>query len=96
MPPIPPITKYLMLACTAIFCVQQIVFLNGLFALFPLGSGNFMPWQVVTYAFLHGSLLHLFFNMLGLWMFGSEIERLWGQRRYWQFLLAGVLAAAAA
>ena len=95
MPPIPPITKYLMLACTAIFCVQQIVFLNGLFALFPLGSGNFMPWQVVTYAFLHGSLLHLFFNMLGLWMFGSELERVWGQRRYLQFYFASVLAAAA-
>jgi len=33
--------------------------------------------------------------MLGLWMFGSELERLWGARRYWQFLLAGVLTAAA-
>ena len=41
-----------------------------------------MPWQVVTYAFLHGSVGHLFFNMLGLWMFGSELERLWGGKRY--------------
>jgi membrane associated rhomboid family serine protease len=86
-----------MLACTAVFCLQwilprQMVWLE----LFPLASGYFMPWQVVTYAFLHGSFEHLFFNMLGLWMFGSELERLWGQRRYWQFLLAGVLAAAAA
>jgi len=96
MPPIPTFTKNLMLACTAIFCLQQIVFLDGLFALFPLASGNFLPWQVLTYAFLHGSTIHLFFNMLGLWMFGSELERLWGVRRYWQFLLAGVLAAAAA
>ena len=45
-------------------------------------------------ALLHGGPLHLFFNMLGLWMFGSELERLWGGRRYAQFLLAGVLAAA--
>jgi membrane associated rhomboid family serine protease len=96
MPPIPTFTKNLMLTCTAIFCLQQIVFLEGFFALFPLASGNFMPWQVLTYAFLHGSVLHLFFNMLGLWMFGSELERLWGVRRYWHFLLAGVLAAAAA
>jgi membrane associated rhomboid family serine protease len=96
MPPIPTVTKNLMLACTAIFCLQQIVFIDGLFALFPLASGNFMPWQVVTYAFLHGGMLHLFFNMLGLWMFGSELERLWGARRYWHFLLAGVLAAAVA
>jgi len=96
MPPIPTVTKNLMLACTALFCLQQIVYLDGLFALFPLASGHFMPWQVVTYAFLHGSTLHLFFNMLGLWMFGAELERLWGARRYWQFLLAGVLAAAVA
>ena len=96
MPPIPPITKNLMLACTAIFCLQQIVFIDGLFALYPLASGNFMPWQPVTYAFLHGGVMHLFFNMLGLWMFGAELERLWGGRRYWQFLLAGVLAAALA
>jgi membrane associated rhomboid family serine protease len=61
-----------------------------------VASGNFMPWQVVTYAFLHGGMGHLFFNMLGLWMFGSELERLWGGKRYMQFLLAGVLAAAAA
>ena len=96
MPPIPPITKNLMLACTAIFCLQQIIFIDGLFALYPLASGNFMPWQPVTYAFLHGGIGHLFFNMLGLWMFGAELERLWGGRRYWQFLLAGVLAAAVA
>ncbi|MCY7316703.1 MAG: rhomboid family intramembrane serine protease [Rubrivivax sp.] len=96
MPPIPTITKYLMLACTAVFCLQLFVPLTAWFALCPLASGNFMPWQVLTYAFLHGSFGHLFFNMLGLWMFGSELERLWGDKRYLQFLLAGVLAAAAA
>ncbi len=96
MPPIPPLTKNLMLACTAVFCLQMILTLERWFALWPLGSGLFMPWQVVSYAFLHGGFGHLFFNMLGLWMFGSELERLWGQRRYGHFLLAGVLAAAAA
>ena len=96
MPPIPPLTRYLMIACTAIFVVQQFVFLSGVFALWPLARGHFLPWQVVTYAFLHGGVGHLFFNMLGLWMFGSELERLWGQRRYAQFLLAGVLTAAMA
>jgi rhomboid family protein len=95
MPPIPPVTKTLMLACTAVFCLQVFLPLQGLFALWPVGSGLFWPWQVLSYAFLHGSLTHLFFNMLGLWMFGSELERLWGERRYLAFLLAGVLAAAA-
>jgi membrane associated rhomboid family serine protease len=100
MPPIPQATKALMLICTAVFCVQllfaKFVPLVAWFALWPPGSGNFLPWQVVTYAFLHGDFAHLFFNMLGLFMFGSELERLWGQPRYLQFLLAGVLAAAAA
>ena len=94
MPPIPPVTQALMLVCTALFCLQYFVPLEAWFALWPLDTGRFMPWQVFTYAFLHGSMFHLFFNMLGLWMFGSELERLWGQRRYMQFLLAGVLAAA--
>jgi membrane associated rhomboid family serine protease len=85
-----------MLACTAVFCLQAFLPLERWFALWPLASGLFMPWQVVSYAFLHGGVFHLFFNMLGLWMFGTELERIWGQRRYWQFLLAGVLAAAAA
>jgi membrane associated rhomboid family serine protease len=99
MPPIPPVTQTLMLACTAVFCLQFLGVLApvlGLLALWPLPSGNFWPWQLVTYSFLHGDFYHLLFNMLGLWMFGSELERLWGQRRYLAFLLAGVLAAAAA
>jgi rhomboid family protein len=96
MPPIPTVTKNLMLACTAVFCLQFVLPIEQWCALFPLASGYFMPWQVVTYAFLHGGIPHLFFNMLGLWMFGSELERVWGGRRYWQFLLAGILAAAAA
>jgi membrane associated rhomboid family serine protease len=97
MPPLPPVTKIVMLVCVGIFCVQALTppILEGLFALWPLASGNFFPWQVLTYALLHGDLLHLFFNMFGLWMFGTELERLWGPRRYAQFLLASVLSAAA-
>ena len=96
MPPIPPLTQALMLICTAVFCVDQFVRLEILFALWPLQSGLFWPWQLLSYGFLHGSILHLFFNMLGLWMFGSELERLWGRTRYAQFLLASLLSAAVA
>ena len=98
MPPIPQVTKILIIACTAMFFLRElnVLPLDLWFALWPLGSGQFLPWQVVTYAFLHGDTFHLFFNMLGLWMFGAELERLWGERRYMQFLAAGVLAAAVA
>lgn len=65
-------------------------------ALWPAGSGLFMPWQLGTYAFLHGGLTHLAFNMFGLWMFGGELERLWGPRRLALFYAASVLCAAAA
>jgi membrane associated rhomboid family serine protease len=64
-----------------------------LFGLWPLGV-NFMPWQLVTYAFLHGSLMHLAFNMFGLWMFGRELEYLLGRRSFLQLYFASVLSAA--
>ena len=96
MPPMPPVTQALLLVNVAIFCLDLFVgqWFGRLFALWPLGS-NFMPWQVVTYAFLHGSVMHLFFNMLGLWMFGAELERVWGTKRFIQFYTASFLAAAA-
>jgi membrane associated rhomboid family serine protease len=63
-------------------------------ALFPLQSG-FAPWQIVTYAFLHGNLMHLAFNMYGLWMFGSEMESLLGRGTFFKLYFASVLSAAA-
>lgn len=101
MPSIPPITKWLLIINVAVFFISDLlaatahVSLATWFALWPLGP-NFMPWQVVTYAFLHGDILHLAFNMLGLWQFGSELERLWGEKRFTQFYTASILTAAAA
>ena len=97
MPPMPPITQALLLINVAAFCVDLFLgpWFTQLFALWPLGHG-FLPWQVVSYAFLHGSMGHLFFNMLGLWMFGAELERVWGAQRFIQFYTASVLAAALA
>jgi membrane associated rhomboid family serine protease len=97
MPPMPPFTKALILLCTAVFfldlLLDQSLSLGPWFALWPLNTGNFFPWQLFSYGFLHGSMSHLIFNMLGLWMFGAELERLWGQPRYWQLLLASLLTA---
>jgi membrane associated rhomboid family serine protease len=93
----PPITQALLLINVAAFCIDLFLgsWFTRLFALWPFGSG-FLPWQVVTYSFLHGSITHLFFNMLGLWMFGAELERLWGPKRFLQFYFASVLTAAMA
>ncbi|MES2887458.1 MAG: rhomboid family intramembrane serine protease [Pseudomonadota bacterium] len=95
MPSLPPVTQALLLINTAFFCLDYFVrgWINDMFALYPVGQG-FMPWQLVTYAFLHGGFNHLFFNMLGLWMFGAELERLWGPKRFMQLFGASVLTAA--
>ena len=96
MPPLPPITQALLLINVALFCIAQAVppDLTHWLALWPLQSGNFFPTQLVTYGFMHGSFEHLFFNMLGIWMFGAELERVWGPRRYSQFMLASIFTAA--
>jgi membrane associated rhomboid family serine protease len=95
MLPLPPVTQALLLANVAVFFLGELLGpgLLSSFALWPLGSG-FWPWQILTYAFLHGSFNHLFFNMLGLWMFGGELEQVWGQKRFIQFYTASVIAAA--
>jgi membrane associated rhomboid family serine protease len=68
-----------------------------LFDLFALSPGsNFQPWQIVTYGFLHDprNYTHIIFNMFGLYMFGSDIERLFGTRFYLLYYLVSVVVAA--
>ena len=86
-----------MIVCTVIYVLLQVPIirqLEPLLALQPIASGHFMPWQLVTYAFLHHDMLHLAFNMLGLWQFGTELERMWGAKRYMQLIGASILSAA--
>ena len=75
------------------------VFLMKYFALQPVGGlvayggveFNFYPWQLITYQFMHGGFMHLFFNMFGIWMFSSELEQSWGSVKFLTYyLLAGV------
>lgn len=92
----PAMTRALLIANVALFFLMPLLgpAFVGNFALWPLGSGFFLPWQLVTYAFLHGGLTHLAFNMFGLWMFGAELERVWGARRFATFFFVSVLVAA--
>ncbi|WP_343629742.1 rhomboid family intramembrane serine protease [Roseateles sp.] len=98
MPFLPPVTKALMLFCVGMFCLGQLIgsYTLSPMWLWPLNSGGFRIWQPLTYAFLHGDILHLFFNMLGLWMFGAELETVLGRLRYSMLLLASALTGAAA
>lgn len=63
-------------------------------ALWPLESGYFTPWQLLSYAFLHGSFNHLFFNMFAVWMFGTPLEQSWGSQRFALYFAACVVGAA--
>jgi membrane associated rhomboid family serine protease len=94
----PPVTQALLISNVLVFFVVQQLgpAIIGQFALWPWASELFRPWQLITYAFLHGGLTHLAFNMFGLWMFGAELERVWGTRRMLQFYFASVLVAAVA
>lgn len=89
-----PGVRGLLLACIALFLLEPLMpgLLDHL-ALWPM-SGGFQPWQLLTYAFLHGSLLHLTFNMIGLISFGRELEMWWGTRRFLRFFFGCVLTAA--
>ncbi|HSB48866.1 MAG TPA: rhomboid family intramembrane serine protease [Burkholderiales bacterium] len=104
---IPPVTRALLAANIAVYLAQGFAgeSLVVWFALWPFGSpaftgpetpAGFLPWQLVTYSFLHGNALHLLVNMLGLYMFGSEVERVLGDRRMVIFYLVSVLTAALA
>src|SRR5258706_12799284 len=66
------------------------------FALWPPGGleSGFAPWQIVTCMFLRGNIAHSFCNMLALYMFGGEIERLFGSRFFALYYFACVVSAA--
>ena len=95
----PPAIKTIILVNVAVFLLQFFTpfgaIIQELGALWPIGSGNFQPWQPLTYMFLHGNGTHLFFNMFALWMFGAEIENQWGTREFnIYYFTCGIGAAA--
>jgi len=80
-----------------VFALQQmdLRFMMVNFALWPatIERSPFMPWQLLTYGFLHGNLTHIAFNMFGLWMFGRELEVLMGSQRFLIYFLVCVIGA---
>lgn len=109
MPPIAPVTRNLLIALVVAFGLQNLLgweVFEAPLALWPWGdfsagvgadgtpfSVGFQPWQLVTYGFLHGNFMHLLFNGIGLWQFGSRVEQALGAKRYTQFFFVCVVGA---
>ena len=101
----PPVIRFLLVANIGMFLVTGFFglfqlggvslgrILAEILPLYPLGEG-FRVWQLVTYMFMHGGLMHLLFNMFALWMFGMELENVWGPRRFLIYYLVCGLGAA--
>ena len=84
--------KFLIIGCTASFIVGKLFELSGssfwldAFGLTPVLVRKYLLlWQLGTYMFVHGNIWHLIFNMFVLWMFGGELERVWGSREFLVF-----------
>jgi membrane associated rhomboid family serine protease len=90
--PVSPAVKWIIIANVVMFLVSMFVDLTSYLGLVPqqvVERG--WVWQLATYMFLHGGAAHILFNMLGIWMFGTELERLWGTRFFTRFYaLTGV------
>ncbi len=101
---LPPVVGALLVSNILIYLSERLLG-EGIFdvlALWPmqphvighaLAPSRFEPWQLVSYAFLHGSPMHLLFNMYGLWLFGTPMENAWGSRRFALFYFVCVLGA---
>ncbi|MEM9301638.1 MAG: rhomboid family intramembrane serine protease [Pseudomonadota bacterium] len=102
--PLPPAVLGLIATNVIFYMMQQSqpVLLQTHLALWPAGTPEvwgrfqipqFAPWQVLTYGFLHGGFTHLFFNLFALWMFGTQIENLWGARAFLFYYFICVVGA---
>ena len=93
-----PVVKNLLLINVIVFAAAALLGLEKevieLFALYYIESDNFRAWQFVTYMFLHADFNHIFGNMIGLIIFGTWLEEVWGSKRFLQYyLITGVGAA---
>ncbi len=100
-PPLTPAVRSLLIANVAVFLLQNLLgaAFTDQMVLWPLGAGaavpggGFMPWQLLTAGFAHAGIGHLFFNMFALWMFGSSLEMVWGQKRFLTYYFTCLLGA---
>ncbi|WP_108823011.1 rhomboid family intramembrane serine protease [Dysgonomonas sp. Marseille-P4361] len=98
MSSVPVVTKNLIIINVIFFLADTLLFkdrtLDNIFALHYFTSDSFMPHQIITCMFMHGSIGHLFFNMFAVFMFGRTLEMIWGPRKFlFYYMIAGVGAS---
>ena len=94
----PPVTRALLIACTVSLFLAQIpsvALLMGQWLVLHPALAGFWPWQLVTFPIVNGDVFNWLFSMIMIYYFGTELEGIWGERRFIQFLLACTLTAAA-
>ncbi len=87
------IVVYLLLAVLDMLTAKSAmpIDLNDIFGLHFFLAPDFHIYQLVTYMFMHGSFMHLFFNMFALWMFGCVVENVWGSRKFlFYYMICGI------
>jgi len=102
---VPPITRALIFVNVLMFAGERLLG-DGLtlrLALWPMQSApfsdslfSFQPWQLLTYGFLHAGTWHLFVNMFAVYMFGGQLELLWGPKRFLNLYLLSIIVAGVA
>ena len=94
--PLSPAMKVLIGVNVLMFFAQRFLpELTWLLGLMPAAVvGQLHVWQIATYMFLHTGIFHLIFNMLALWMFGTELERIWGTSYFLRFYFVTGIGAA--
>jgi membrane associated rhomboid family serine protease len=91
-----PVVRNIIFLCVAVFIIQTItsdratVYLS----LYPINSGFFRPYQLFSYMFAHGGMMHIFFNMLMLAFVGPILEMIWGQQKLLVYYVATGIGAA--
>jgi len=94
---IPVVVKYILIINIALFAAKNFfpfLDLDRHLDLSPMNSTDFKPHQFITYMFMHANLPHIFLNMLGVYMFGSILENIWGPKRFLNFYILCGLGAA--
>ena len=94
--PISPAVKWIIIANVALFIARFVY--SPLIVLLGLVPRDVIErqfvWQPITYMFMHADMFHVLFNMLGIWMFGVELERMWGTRQFVKYYAVTGIGAA--